>query len=383
MPTVHMLLDLQLARKVVLATVERGTGKAFHPSSPDVEWIPLPASNVQPRALARAIDMVRMKRKLVGIVRQRSIQCIIARTSMAGNLALWVSQATKVPFIVESFEPHTAYMVESGVWSARGSFAIFAQWMERLQMKRAFRLICVTRNYQRELVRQGIPPERLDCVPSPVDLNKFKFEQDVRQKLRHQLDWNDRIIAVYVGKFGGIYHALHAYRTFKKFHDRFGDRARSMILTPTPRPQVEQGMIDAGVPMDHIIIKRMDPDDIPRYLSAADLAFSLHRNTPSSRFLSPIKNGEYWANGLPILQSRGVSDDSDIIHEHLEGGALFDPAGDDVIIALERIEHLLQAPGQRYRTMELAAKFRPPDRLGAVYQGIFQELWAKADRSLP
>lgn len=53
-----------------------------------------------------------------------------------------------------------------------------------------------------------------------------------------------------------------------------------------------------------------------RDLSSADFAISAYRPAFSKKFCTPIKDGEYWALGLPIVITKDISIDSDIINEN-------------------------------------------------------------------
>jgi len=64
-------------------------------------------------------------------------------------------------------------------------------------------------------------------------------------------------------------------------------------------------------------------NEVASYLSAADVAFSLHRPGPSKIAISPIKNAEYFANGLPVIAPKGVGDDAFMI-EQWDLGVTFD-----------------------------------------------------------
>ena len=69
------------------------------------------------RILNKTKDFVEIPKLLEKIVLEYNINKVFARCSPAGALALKLHNKTKVPFIVESFEPHADYMLESKVWS--------------------------------------------------------------------------------------------------------------------------------------------------------------------------------------------------------------------------------------------------------------------------
>jgi glycosyltransferase involved in cell wall biosynthesis len=85
---------------------------------------------------------------------------------------------------------------------------------------------------------------------------------------------------------------------------------------------------------------------------------------PTKRFCTSIKDGEYWAMGLPIVISPNISDDSDIIEQE-EIGIVMDFADKDQFEpSLAQLDTLLQRKndlkekirntGQRYRSFDIA-----------------------------
>jgi hypothetical protein len=69
--------------------------------------------------LGKILDFIKIPNKLKQYCTDYQIDKIIARGSPAGALAYLTWKKIKVPFIVESFEPHADYMLESGVWRKR------------------------------------------------------------------------------------------------------------------------------------------------------------------------------------------------------------------------------------------------------------------------
>jgi hypothetical protein len=69
---------------------------------------------------------------------------------------------------VESFEPHADYMLESGVWQRWNPKYIFEKRWEQKVKECAESLITVSTNYSRQLVKEGVPEERIEMVPCCV-----------------------------------------------------------------------------------------------------------------------------------------------------------------------------------------------------------------------
>lgn len=122
---------------------------------------------------------------------------------------------------------------------------------------------------------------------------------------------DNEIVIVYLGKFGGMYMEKEMFDFFKETIALYntGYAFRFMILSPDKKEKIEELISQSGIQKEHFIIESLHREQVPLYLSAADLALSGVRQYPSKRFCSPIKHGEYWACGLPVIIPDGVSDD--------------------------------------------------------------------------
>ncbi|HEY4651975.1 MAG TPA: hypothetical protein VIG72_11210, partial [Pontibacter sp.] len=102
--------------------------------------------------------------------------------------------------------------------------------------------------------------------------------------------------------------------------------------------------------------------------------FATIKPYPSARYCSPVKIGEYWASGLPVLLTEGVGDDSDIIKNE-GGGALFNlQEPESVKRAIWQIQAILQDPTHRQEIPKLAIKYRSPDKIREAYEYFFNQL---------
>jgi hypothetical protein len=382
-PTITLLLRAGHATKVWLATVERGASVDRPEGLVNVVHVPLVSWRKGPALIGRSLDLFCMPIKLLRLARRERIACIVARSTMAGALAYPASRLLGIPLVVESLEPHADYMVECGEWSRSGPFATMTRLLERVQLRHAHRLLSVTENYKRRLVSEGIREDRILVVPCPVEIGSFAFSAADRREVRQRLGWDNELVGVYLGKFGGLYHREQAFKVFVDSHRFFSPNFKLMILTSENAETVKGHLERAGFPLGDAFIAHVDHEDVPAYLSTADLAFSLYKGTASSAFLSPVKNGEYWCNGLPVLLTRGVSDDSALIASDPLGGALFDPEGDDLKEALRRISQVLSTPDQRERTSEFGKQARSPLKLSNAYEEVFSSLATKDRRSRP
>lgn len=375
LPGARLLLDRFGTREVILATVERNSAVPTTKLPAGMRHVPLPASTTRPKVLARALDHLRMTRQLGDLVRREKVGLIIARTANAGALAHGVHRRTGVPYIVESFEPHAEYMADCGEWSRSGPLYRAARWLEGRQQRHAFGLITVAETYRARLLREGVPPERVVVAACPVPLDRFVPQASERARIREE--WGrgaEPVVGVYAGKFGGLYHRERAFALFAAAHAHFGDRFRLLLLTPAPHEPVIEALRALRFPAEHATVRSVPHAQVPVWLSAADFAFAPYRATPSSAYLSPVKIGEYWACGLPVLLTPGVGDDSAIVGAQPLAGVLHDPADAGAHHAFERMAQVLAAPEHGAICRSLAERYRTIEHTAEAYEALIRRL---------
>jgi hypothetical protein len=374
-PHLRLLQARSDVRAIRLVTIERGQqAKAelvFEPgfAVSKISFEPLrsqPGHNV---IFNKIEDFTRFPTELVKQVAEFQPDFILARGAPAGALAYLVWQKIKLPFYVESFEPHADYMLESGVWRRYDPRYLFQRYWEKKQKQLAQGLMPVAENYRQQLIVEGVPAGRIATVPCSVDVAAFAFDIKTRQQVRQQVGFTDpaAVIGIYVGKFGGIYYDQEAFIVFRAAADYFGPVFRLLILTPDPVVNVQQRLEVVGLPLAHIYITKAPHYEVPAYLSAADFAFATIKPAACRLFCSAIKIGEYWASGLPVLLPPGIGDDSAIVQAE-DGGAVFDLAEPATLpIALGKLDVIWREPGSRTRVQELALRHRNIERASQAY----------------
>lgn len=381
---------------VVLVTVERG-GPGRLPALdeiPGVVHLPFQVRWPWAGPFSKADLFVRMVFQLVRRVQRDRIDLLDAKASIAGAIAHLVRLFCGVPYMVESFEPHSEYMVGCGVWSKRGLYYWVSHVLEKAQKRSAELLVTVTWNYRSRLIDQGVPPERVKVIPSVVDTVRFAYDLGDRERIRTSLGWSmDAPVGIYVGKFGGLYYDQEAFTVFRRAFDLFGPDLRLIILSIEDKDSILGRLRAAGIAEESVHVRSASHEEVPYWLSASDLAFSTIRQMEAGLYQSPVKNGEYWANGLPIILTDKVSDDHRLIRENPWAGALFDPHEEGSIDrAINHMITLVRAGVQRRRIMDLASLHRSiriaENVYGATFgdaagKGIFSSMEDAASRKRP
>ncbi|MDQ2772050.1 MAG: glycosyltransferase [Bacteroidota bacterium] len=380
-PHLRLLQERPDVEAIRLVTVERGhdarTVRDFAPgfATPKISFEPLrsrPGRNV---ILNKTDDFLRFPKELARQVAEFRPDFVLARGAPAGALAYLLWQKTRLPFYVESFEPHADYMLESGVWRRWDPRYLFQRHWEGGVKREALGLMPVAENYRRQLIAEGVPAGHIVTVPCSVDAVAFGYDAAAGRRVREHLGYTDpaAVVGIYVGKFGDIYYDAEAFSLFRAAADHFGAAFRLIVLTPQPEAEVRAKLAAVGLGPVVAFVTKAPHQEVPAYLSAATFAFATIKPAPCRLFCSAIKIGEYWASGLPVLVPPGVGDDSAII-EAEGGGAVFDlTQPGSVALALARLESQLAQPDSRATIHQLALRYRSVGRARQAYQVLLPQ----------
>jgi hypothetical protein len=193
--------------------------------------------------------------------------------------------------------------------------------------------------------------------------------------VRKKLGISDEVkVGIYLGKFGSIYYDKEAFEVFKAAEQYF-DSFFLILLSPTDKQELLEKLKEVHFPLEKVWIGIVPHNEVPSYLSASEFAFSTIKPADCRRFCSPVKDGEYWANGLPILLPDLVGDDSDIIKTE-GGGAIIDVTDyQSLEMAFCAVEQIAQKGiAGRDEIAMLAIKHRNPEIAVKVYKEILESL---------
>lgn len=335
-----------------------------------VEHRPLQQNPLLFGPLAKVELFFRGRKALINEARKGGYDLVFAKGSMAGAFAHMVHRATGLPYVVESFEPHSEYMAECGVWPRNGMRFRFLAKYERYQVEHAHRIITVTHNHRNALLAEGIDPARISVIPSITDLDRFAFNAEDRLQRRQELGIPlDARAGVYVGKFGGLYYDQEAFVIFKRAMDLFTGM-HIIVLSPMDHGWIAARAASAGIDSSRFHVTSAQHGEVPGFLSAADMAFSPIKPAPAKLFQCPVKNGEYWANGLPFLMTDLVADDHRLLRQGI-GGSVHGGGLEGLDEALRTIDGLLADPDHRTNIASLARKYKSLDLARDVYRTLF------------
>ncbi|HYG18472.1 MAG TPA: glycosyltransferase [Ohtaekwangia sp.] len=368
LPHLKILSEFGTIEKIIFCSIERG-GHPVTPADMGEKIIHIPLySRPGSSLLTKWNDFFFFPKQLRRLCRQYSVDLILCRSSLAGALGYLVSRGNNLPYAVESFEPHADYMVDSGVWHKHDTRTLIQRYFERKIKTSAMALLPVSQHYEQKLFAEGVDIGKVIVLPCCVSLPMFAFRPGARVIIRKKYAIDDTdTVGVYAGKFGGIYYNDEAFRLYQQAFEFFGNQFYLFLLTADAPEALSNKIAKFELPAHRVTIIRVLHHEVADYLSAADFAFSTIRPAPSRIYCSPIKNGEYWANGLPVLLEDNIGMDSDIIKNE-GGGVLMDMTKPNE--AFLKIKALLKTPREVLASeiQHIAYKYRRIELVKEAYQ---------------
>ena len=229
----------------------------------------------------------------------------------------------KLLFDIRGFFPEE--YVDAGLWKDGSLVYLMAKRAEKVLLRDSDAFVILTEKARGILFPEsletgsdklGRPVEVVGCC---VDLEKFRaVGSDTRTRKRQELGIGDRLVVAYVGSFGGFYMTKETADFYGVAKER-EPSAFALILTQSPPEMIRPLLEERGYTEDDLFIKKVRPNEIPEFLSAADIAVSFIKPSYSKLASSPTKNAEYLASGLAIIANSNVGDTAEMIGEDNTG----------------------------------------------------------------
>ncbi|HEU4860467.1 MAG TPA: glycosyltransferase, partial [Chitinophagaceae bacterium] len=211
--------------------------------------------------------------------------------------------------------------------------------------------------------------------PACVDMEKFSPKEKDTHLLK-ELELENKTVCVYAGKLGGIYLKAEVFDFIKACYDSWKDDFRFLMLTNASREEIDAECSRVGLPGEVVISRYVSHSEIPAYLSLGDFAINPVKPVPTKRYCTSIKDGEYWAMGLPVVISPDISDDSGIIEKEKIGVIVNFTQKTEIARAVLEIKELLKFKNSlREAIVHVAERYRSY----AIAHSIYQKIYSSSD----
>lgn len=311
--------------------------------SQGIEWDALPYHK-RPSALATAYDVLNGMMYVQRKVARNEIDILHGRIHVAtlmGALARKLStRKPKLLFDIRGFFPEE--YTDAGVWPRDGSLYRTVKRVERWLMQEADGFVVLTEKARSILFGEPSGEHRpVEVIPCCVDLvGRFGPAQEAKaERIRAQLGLDGRFVLTHVGALGGLYMTREIVELLAAARER-DPSTFALFLTQSDPAELTLLLNSAGFTERDMFISKVEPKEIPAYMSVADAGISFVQATYATQSRSPTKIPEYLAAGIPIIANAGVGDVDSMIRAEGVGVLVDDFSPDAYIKALDALEQL-------------------------------------------
>ena len=196
--------------------------------------------------------------------------------------------------------PSVLFVPAAKVWEAERwgtSRPGWGRWLERRaerpSLLRADLVACGSQTVAEQVVRIGVPHERVLVTPTGVDLDLFGEAPD-SGPLRRRLGLEGRFVVGWVGSF----RRFHALEQAVEATSTVPGATLLLVGDGPERARIQGGARNLGVPAT--FTGTVPHHELPAYLAAMDVAVILATREVPFHY-SPLKLAEYLAAGLPVV----------------------------------------------------------------------------------
>lgn len=371
LPYVNLIKEQSVFKSLYLIVLNGKLSKVNVFEHNGINVIELPYENV---SFATVYPILK---KLNAIIKEHNITNLHPWCTTAGAIGFLLKKCwnSKLYLVIDSFEPHAEAMVENGEWKDSSLKYRILVYLEKQQAKHADHLIFVASGMDKYVERKyKVIPKNNFIKPACVDVEKFGVEKQQIDQFKNENGLINKRICVYAGKFGGIYLDEEIFEFVKTAYDFYGDKFRFLLLSNIDDKHLNERLKKFKIPLSVVVKKFVPHEKVALHLLMADFAICPVKPVPSKRYCSPIKDGEYWASGLPVIITKNISDDSEIIEKSNSGYVLKELSTSEYRNAIQHIEELLEKENSieiKKRIRQLAVTYRDFSIAKNVYTKIY------------
>lgn len=307
----------------------------------------------------------------------KNISVIHAWCTPAGMMGYILSKISRKPLIIDSYEPHAESMVEVNEWKKNSLAYKILFYFEKKQTQHAQYLIATTEGMIKEYApkRYQYNPQKNNWFVKPACVDTSMFCPKNNISMREKLDIENKIIGIYAGKFGGIYLQDEFFEMIYVAHQYWNNYFHLLLLSSVSDDTLYYYLHKHQIPPSVITKMFVPHSEVPQYLSIADFAITPVKPVYTKRFCSPIKNGEYWAMGLPVLITAHISNDSDIIEKNNIGAVIKQLDKNHYYQSIQKIDKLIKQDKNELvqKIRNIAIQYRSFASVHSIYEKIYKK----------
>jgi glycosyltransferase involved in cell wall biosynthesis len=222
---------------------------------------------------------------------------VVSSPTFFSILSAWlIARRRRARFVVEVRDLWPAIFVELGVLTNR----TVIRFLERLELA-AYRVadgvVVVTKGFKDDLVRRGVPEDKVTVITNGVDWRRFASPQGDVPGARDAMGASaDEVLVLYIGAHG----ISHSLGTVLDAADRLPAVRFALVGEGAAKADLERRAASLGL-ANLVMLPAVAPDEVPTYLAASDICVVTLRKIPLFQTFIPSKLFELLAASRPVV----------------------------------------------------------------------------------
>lgn len=262
-----------------------------------------------------------------------------------GGAALFLSIIKNIPMVFEVRDLWPESAVALGELSNPLAISL-ATKLEQACYHKAVQVVVVTHGIYARLAQREIPTEKLCFVPNGANTDLFVYSSTGRERIRCEMGLEGKFIAIYAGIHGlaqGLETILDAARILMTEQD-----IHIVMIGDGPKKAEIQSLAASYNLPNLTLLPEIPREQIPEYLSAADVALIPLKKAEIFKGAFPSKIFDAWACERPVLLS--IDGEARNVVEEVHGGIFVLP--EDPAKMAEGLLRLKDTPSETQRMGE-------------------------------
>jgi PEP-CTERM/exosortase A-associated glycosyltransferase len=287
----------------------------FRSEQPLVFWAKLPIINQL--AIVRSLA-----KRLNEIIPELNPDILHAHSpALNGLAALIVAKHYKLPFVYECRAFWEDAAVDHGT-TKEGSVRYYVtRALETFVFKHADKITTICQGLRDDIIKRGIPADKITVIPNAVDAEKFAYNISADQALNVQLGLKDKIVLGFIGSF-------YAYEGLLLLLDAMPNilakQPKIILLLVGGGPQealIRQKIQTLNLTKHVLLTGRVEHELVQDYYNQVDIFVYPRLSMRLTELVTPLKPLEAMAQGRLVVAS-DVGGHKELI-EHQKNGYLF------------------------------------------------------------
>lgn len=285
----------------VYATPERNFLPANFPLAPIL--------NLIPNTIGRLYYVVKLVKK------DRYDLILVTDFVFDGLAAAYMKRRYKIPFVFQLQNPLEQVREEYEIYRPRPLFlyrlaARFFEFAGRWMLKEADLVLPISESLKQELIKQGVPEQKILACPSGVDTALFCDRDGKAVRRRYGL--GELPVIVYIGT---LIKPRRLDVLVKAFASVVRRRKVKLLVVGSGNDESNLKKLagELGVAADIVFTGQVPQTDVPDFIAAADVGVVPVAPTSFYKLSSSIKLVEYMAMARPVVANEEIPEQKTVI----------------------------------------------------------------------